>query len=256
MIPVYFSNSDNKKENFSIVIGSNGAFVHYNNNMYITNRPLKNQLNWLDLPEVKESAEIKLPKINYSVYQQFVDFAQKVYKQYKAEAVILLTLNRDIPFKDQSYKIRVPKQTVSSSAIKYDIDEEFEKGEFLVGSIHSHPAFNAFQSSTDKNDEINFDGLHITVGNVEGKLDVHGRFCCMSEVYDLQEKSMDKLISTVPPFEKLSCPDDWLRKVSEATIVTKDIRASDKVYFFDLFLPPFKSQNNINSTTLFVLEFK
>jgi len=37
----------------------------------------------------------------------------------------------------------------------------------LFGTIHSHAGISAFHSGTDDRDEIHFDGLHITVGNLD-----------------------------------------------------------------------------------------
>lgn len=48
--------------------------------------------------------------------------------------------------------------------------EEYERyyaeGFRIYGTIHSHCNFNAYHSGVDDADEIDFDGLHITIGNV------------------------------------------------------------------------------------------
>jgi hypothetical protein len=36
-----------------------------------------------------------------------------------------------------------------------------------VGTIHSHPDFSAYHSAIDEDDENGFDGVHITLGNVD-----------------------------------------------------------------------------------------
>lgn len=46
----------------------------------------------------------------------------------------------------------------------------------LVGTIHSHCNADAFQSSTDETNEVTQDGLHITIGKINGpRLSLHAR---------------------------------------------------------------------------------
>ena len=50
------------------------------------------------------------------------------------------------------------------------------EGLIEAGSVHSHCTSTAFASSTDKNDERNRDGLHLTVGKLNaGEFDLHTR---------------------------------------------------------------------------------
>gem|GEM_PF-7129334 len=69
----------------------------------------------------------------------------------------------------QQWQIAVPLQSVRGLRVSYDLStlppapEGFE----LFGTIHSHAGISAFHSGTDDRDEIHFDGLHITVGNLD-----------------------------------------------------------------------------------------
>ena len=61
-------------------------------------------------------------------------------------------------------------QDPEAKALMIRAHEEYQKlinaGYVLYGTIHSHCNFSAFHSGTDDRDEIEFDGLHITIGNV------------------------------------------------------------------------------------------
>ena len=91
-------------------------------------------------------------------------------------------------FRSQKYKIYIPKQTVSSASVDYSIDyKELEKDEFLAGSIHSHPDFDAFQSGVDHEDEFTFDGVHLTFGHIDKTIpDIHGRIVLGGKSYDAE----------------------------------------------------------------------
>jgi len=107
--------------------------------------------------------KIHLPKIPSKVFCKVVSFFRAAYEKYKGESAIVLYFNE----KKNQYKIVVPEQKVSGVAVDYEVDtEQTVPGYKLVGTIHSHANFGAFHSGTDQNDEKNFDGLHITVGNV------------------------------------------------------------------------------------------
>jgi len=259
MFPISLSNEINDAPQ-SIVLAGNGAFVKFTNNLYTTHRPLKDQLKMFDLPEVTESVQISIPTIPYKIFLTFLGFARKVYKKYKGEAVILLTLNHEKPFEAENFKVRVPEQKVTGGHINYTVvTNEFDPGEFLVGSIHSHPSFGASQSATDSNDEINFDGIHITVGHIENKCDLHARFCCLGKSYTIEENNIPNYIVTLPIRETIDCPDEWMKRVSEPSnvVALKQYRdyKSLTTTFVDLILKPFESRNTKESKKLVAWEF-
>jgi len=109
--------------------------------------------------------KLDIPKIPGSTFGRIVDFFRKVYELYKAEAVVLLHLDR----RSGKYQVQVPFQTVTGGSVNYERTGSF-KGCTLIGTIHSHPSFNAFHSATDQTDEEHFDGLHITVGYINANL--------------------------------------------------------------------------------------
>lgn len=56
-----------------------------------------------------------------------------------------------------------------------EYDSLIDNGYILCGTIHSHSSFGAFHSGVDDNDEIHFDGVHITIGNVNTKYSYSSR---------------------------------------------------------------------------------
>lgn len=59
-------------------------------------------------------------------------------------------------------------------------DDWTNEGFKVMGTIHSHCNFGAFHSGIDDDDEVNFPGLHITLGNV----DKNGRFSWAAKYVD------------------------------------------------------------------------
>ena len=110
------------------------------------------------------SASMNIPKIPMEIFLEALLFFKRVYKKYKSEAVVLLYYDDKL----QEFKLSAPEQRVSHSALKYTPGLT-ENGFKLIGSIHSHADFGAFHSSIDHHDEADFDGIHITIGNVNGR---------------------------------------------------------------------------------------
>ncbi len=116
------------------------------------------------LEELQSYAKLNLPKIPAEKFARIVDFFRKVYDEHRSEGVVILYLNPE----NKNIRIVVPKQEVGGASADYDADFTVENYE-RIGTIHSHANFGAFHSGIDTNDEENFDGLHITVGNVADK---------------------------------------------------------------------------------------
>jgi len=116
------------------------------------------------LEDVKSYVKLHINKIPSYQFLHIVDFFKKVYTLYHSEAMVLLYYNEN----KGDYKIIIPKQEVSCASIKYK--KEASHGDYsLICSIHSHGNMSAFHSGTDVSDEENFDGLHITLGDIDDK---------------------------------------------------------------------------------------
>jgi Cu/Ag efflux protein CusF len=113
------------------------------------------------LESVEKMARMNIKKIPGGQFARVVAFFREVYKEYYGESIVLL-------FYDETkrvYKIVPPHQKVTGAACDYNKAITIE-GMTMVGTIHSHASMSAFHSGTDDKDEEHFDGLHITVGNV------------------------------------------------------------------------------------------
>lgn len=112
------------------------------------------------LESITSSAKMHIKKIPSTSFAKIVDFFKEVHKAYYSEAIVLLFYQEDT----QKYRVVPPHQKVSAGSVDYDritLD-----GWNLIGTIHSHGSMSAFHSGIDDTDENTFDGLHITIGNV------------------------------------------------------------------------------------------
>ncbi len=111
----------------------------------------------------KDEVRWKLPPVPGVLLQQVVCLFREVYRRHKCEAIVLL-------FYDSSrrdYALNVPEQEVAGGHLTYAIGPT-PAGRIRVGTIHSHAEADAFHSPVDHGDEEHDDGLHVTVGNLDG----------------------------------------------------------------------------------------
>ncbi len=118
------------------------------------------------MPE-QEAARLTLPPIPAGVLAEIVAFFREVFRVHRAEAVVLLYFNQE----DARYELKIPKQQVAGGHCRYEIGPT-PRGWVRVGTIHSHAAADAFHSELDEEDERHDDGLHMTVGNLDGETSV------------------------------------------------------------------------------------
>jgi PRTRC genetic system protein A len=114
------------------------------------------------LESVALSAQMHIPKVPARPFAKVVEFFKAVYNEHHSECVVLIFYNEET----QQFKIIPPKQEVSFASIDYDrlliVD-----GYTMIGTIHSHGSMSAFHSGIDDDDEKTFDGLHITIGDID-----------------------------------------------------------------------------------------
>jgi len=113
------------------------------------------------LQEVATSAKMHIPKLPAGLLVRALRFFRRAYKLHHSEAAVLLHY---APATEQ-FMLVCPDQHVTLASVSYDCSDRVEDY-YLVGSIHSHCDFGAFHSGVDVGDEEFFDGLHITIGNV------------------------------------------------------------------------------------------
>jgi hypothetical protein len=66
------------------------------------------------------------------------------------------------------------------------------KGFYPFGTVHTHDKMGAFQSSVDHKDEMESEGLHITLGKISSKepYDIHARFTAKRPAYEDEDGKM------------------------------------------------------------------
>jgi hypothetical protein len=115
------------------------------------------------LGECDTYASLDVAKITARQFTQILTLFRAVFKKYRAEANVILHYNR----KRKRYRIDVPRQDVSGASVDYANGEDTYKDYIRIGTIHSHANMSAFHSGTDHGDELNWDGLHITLGKMD-----------------------------------------------------------------------------------------
>ncbi|MBI5077369.1 hypothetical protein HZB94_03230 [Candidatus Falkowbacteria bacterium] len=147
------------KEGIYYVVAANGIFLHKDTGLVEAFVPVS-AISFL--PELSPWARHHFPKIPAEFLARFVGFARDVFQRFQSEAVVLLYYS----LTEKKYALVCPEQSSVSVKVKYRRDIPLTRFR-QVGTIHSHPDFNAYHSSIDEADENGFDGLHITVGNID-----------------------------------------------------------------------------------------
>lgn len=174
IVPVIILEKGDKQEDvkdtFAYIIGRNGAFIKKENCLY-SGVVKTDKADFLE--DVKPVIKLNFTKLQKKMFQSIISFFKDVYKRDSSEATVLLYFSLE----QKKWVWGVPKQENSGGSSSYKTDTmKFVDGETvtdrispdfkLAGSIHSHASMGAFHSGTDDKDEVNFDGLHITIGNI------------------------------------------------------------------------------------------
>lgn len=114
------------------------------------------------LQEIKPWVKINVPKIPSVVVAKALLFFRRVFDQLHSEAAVLIHYQKET----KTFELTCPEQEVTGGSVRYKASDRLD-GFQLVGTIHSHCDFGAFHSGVDIGDEVNFDGIHITIGNVD-----------------------------------------------------------------------------------------
>lgn len=138
------------------IIAKNGIFLRKKNEWVDAVVPVK-QIAVLE--DQTASAKVLLPALSSIVIAKTVKFFKAVYDKQYSEALVLLHYDKKL-----GWEMSVPKQEATFAHVGYDRSERIE-GYTCVGTIHSHSSMYAFHSSVDKDDEKDWDGVHITIGD-------------------------------------------------------------------------------------------
>jgi hypothetical protein len=126
------------------------------------------------LNDISSAARLHLKsKIMLWDLSRIINFFKKVYENEKAEAMVVILYNENFG----TYLFDAPDQEVSCGGISYSQEKMVVPANYIrLGTIHSHGSMSAFHSGTDIRDEFNWDGLHITIGDIlkESVFDMSG----------------------------------------------------------------------------------
>jgi len=160
MFKIHINNRDveTPTDDIYYIVAKEGIFLKKKLGIMESIAPVKNIS---ILNSVSTMAKMHIKKIPGTKFARTVAFFKEVYKQYFAEAIVLLFYDENL----KTYKIVAPPQKVTAAACDYNKGMSID-GMQMIGTIHSHASMSAFHSGTDDKDEEHFDGLHITIGNL------------------------------------------------------------------------------------------
>jgi len=113
------------------------------------------------LNPIEQDVSLNVKKIDIQSFKKILAFFTWVWNTHRSEAIIILHYNP----KNKKYLLECPKQIVTGGNIDYSSDSSYVNY-LRIGTIHSHGSMSAFHSHTDIHDEIDWDGIHITIGNI------------------------------------------------------------------------------------------
>jgi hypothetical protein len=231
------------------LVGSNGIFQHTDNDFYTITKKLDEVKG---LAKLEPKTKLHVRKLPYSFIKEAGAFFAAVYKDQQSEAIVLLychpqygwrmdapsqsavglhvdydlrneptavkgyRLTRQVEVEEKGAKVMKPISRTSETPecdAGEEVTEEFQYK--LFGTIHSHANAGAFHSGTDDKDEKQFDGLHITIGNVNVASHSYScRWVLSGEFFkaDMQDAVED------PPESFFD--ERWLKRVTKKTYAT------------------------------------
>ena len=178
------------------------------------------------LQEEQPSAQLLLPPLNPEILAQVAKFAWEIYRLHESEVCTLLHYQQQT-----GYALTVPEQIVSLAAVReYDAAQRLP-GHTCVGTIHSHGRLPAFHSETDHFDEEDFDGVHVTLGDIHwypefslsAEIVVNGNrfpveqswFEKLGPAQEMQKNELRLLHLDYPAITDWQIPEQWLKAVKK-----------------------------------------
>jgi PRTRC genetic system protein A len=140
------------------IIAKNGTFLRKRNTWVDAVVPVK-QIATLQAQETR--ATLLLPPVSNIVLAKAIAFFEAIYKRSFTEAAVLLHYSPE----QHNWELTVPEQTATTAHVSYKMDERLD-GYLCAGTMHSHGRMPAFHSGTDQYDEAEWDGIHITIGDI------------------------------------------------------------------------------------------
>lgn len=179
----------------------------------------------IGLADVEQQAYFTLPPIPYDLINDIDDFFREVYRVHGTESIVIFTYepiyeNTDNP--SDGWGILVPDQTNTAASCDYEPESVVEempddRDVRLVGTAHSHPGMQAFCSGTDKRDQSQFDGIHITYGWKKGSTETEFYIELQMGGGQFIFEPKDVFTELPPPVENEKAVE-WAKKVKKGTV--------------------------------------
>ena len=149
-------------------------------------------------------------KIPMPMWQQILSFFAWTYKTYKGESQVRLLYNPTAKVWAAHAFPQSKRSGLSTDELgdhpNFAIDMKMFEGFEFVGTVHHHCNISAFASSTDKADERNRVGLHITIGKLESeKYELHSRVVAKRPAL----MDGDKVVRAAEWIESTAILSDW-----------------------------------------------
>jgi len=216
-VPLYVyqdgDNLDDIQEPIAFVVSKEGILIKRANKYYTGYQKVQGIDLLGKVENDQQKAQYNFPKLSYQVFEEIKSFFQYIYDRDQTEATILLYHNEETG----EWTGIAPTQENSGGGSDYKIDdktkEHIPEGFKLMGSIHSHAGMGAFHSGTDDNDEFNFDGLHITLGNFNSNVSNSCRYIFGGEAIKVE---LGDVLDEVPEQEN-KFPEWWSKQASKKT---------------------------------------
>jgi len=223
MFPVimYDGNSSLPKDESIYYIVARGGIYLYKDLKTVKSLTKVDSISFLK--ELKGFAELKIPLIPKEIITTSVGYFRYIYQQCNSEGGLILNFYPET----ERYELHCPSQKVSPGSVDWNNEKEpIPQDAIRIGSIHSHGSGMAFHSSTDKEDEKNFDGLHITIGHMNNN--VHSIVVSIAvngNRFKLNEKQISEYIDIdVIPIENNPESKKWESCVSTSKYIDSDER--------------------------------
>ena len=124
-----------------------------------------------------------------SMWLEIMHCMKQSQDKFKSEALIYLFYDVN---NDQPWSWWLPPQETCGMTVKSLPDDPSYKAQraeypdLMLGTVHHHCTSSAFQSGTDEADEVNREGLHFTIGNLDDPVfDVHFRISLGGQCVEL-----------------------------------------------------------------------
>jgi len=183
-------------------------------------------------------ASWKGPLIPFALWRELVAWCEVTQEKFKSEALAFLYLDAD------TWKIWYPPQITAGMTVKADPEHKDYNAQrklmgdgLQLGTVHHHCTTSAFQSGTDSADEIDRDGLHFTIGNLNKRsYDIHFRLCFGGTCYEAAPEDFIGLSEEID-----SVPKRFQMSIHKAMIAEATDIDHLKNYYADLFKEPLKN---------------